>query len=260
MPVTNNGVLDGIRRIGAKVRDLTIDGGLPGAPQGLRIRGATTAGAPTTGTWKARDVIEDGTGTLWLCTAAGTPGTWQALSVQGSEAPGGVSVGGMGFALASLPFSLINSEAATLTNEDLICTLATAAVTKTITKLGIALYTAGVTAGSGVNVMAIFSESGSTQLGYTSDMTAAMEGTGDVEGTLASGVAVTAGTNYWVCALSSFTTAPVAYGFTAASQPAVAINGHYPGSRYTTSQATLPGSISPSGYTRAGVTYYVWGR
>ena len=55
MPNVNGGVLDGVRRIGAKVRDLVIDGGVPGAPLGYRLRGATTAGSPTSGTWKAGD-------------------------------------------------------------------------------------------------------------------------------------------------------------------------------------------------------------
>ncbi len=76
MPVINNGVFDGVRRIAAKVRDLTIDGGLPGAPFGFRLRGATAYGSPITGTWKAGDQVSDRTGNIWICTATGTPGTW----------------------------------------------------------------------------------------------------------------------------------------------------------------------------------------
>lgn len=36
----------------------------------------TGSGAPSTGTWAAGDVVLDATGTVYLCTAAGTPGTW----------------------------------------------------------------------------------------------------------------------------------------------------------------------------------------
>lgn len=68
----NNGVLDGVRRIGAKVRDLTVDGGLPGAPMGFRLRGATKAGPPTIGTWKAGDEVRDRTGAIWIATTNGT--------------------------------------------------------------------------------------------------------------------------------------------------------------------------------------------
>lgn len=35
-----------------------------------------TGGAPTTGTWEFGDVIMTTTGSTWLCTVAGTPGTW----------------------------------------------------------------------------------------------------------------------------------------------------------------------------------------
>ena len=201
----NNGVLDGIRRIGGRFRDVTVDGGLPGAPLGLRIRGATASGAPATGTWKARDVIEDGTGTLWLCTAGGSPGTWQALTVQGNEAGGGLSIASLGLGIATAPFSQITITSNSLVNEQLFATLCTASVTKTITKLGLILSIAGATPGSGVNLMAIFSASGGTQLGITADMTSAMESTGQVEGALTSGVAITAGTNYYLVVLSSFT-------------------------------------------------------
>ena len=76
MAVLNGGVLDGVRRISARVRDLVIDGGIAGAPLGLRIRGATTAGAPSGGTWKAGDVVIDRNGATWVCTAGGTPGAW----------------------------------------------------------------------------------------------------------------------------------------------------------------------------------------
>jgi hypothetical protein len=72
----NTGVLDGVRRIGAKVRDLTIDGGVPGAPLGYRLRGATQSGPPAAGTWKAGDQVPDRNGSIWICTAGGTPGLW----------------------------------------------------------------------------------------------------------------------------------------------------------------------------------------
>ena len=72
----NEGVVDGIRRIGMRLRQLTVDGGQAGAPLGFRLRGATASGAPATGTWKAGDVVPDRTGIIWECTAGGTPGTW----------------------------------------------------------------------------------------------------------------------------------------------------------------------------------------
>jgi hypothetical protein len=78
MATANNGVLDGIRRIGARFRDLTIDGGLPGAPLGFRFRGATPSGPPQSGTWNAGDQVPDRTGNIWICITGGTgpSATW----------------------------------------------------------------------------------------------------------------------------------------------------------------------------------------
>lgn len=51
-------------------------GGLTGAVAATRYVGGTTSGAPTTGTFAVGDFIVDQTGVIWICTTAGTPGTW----------------------------------------------------------------------------------------------------------------------------------------------------------------------------------------
>ena len=77
------------------VPDLKVTG-LSGATAGsTRLVGVTTAGAPTTGTWQAGDVVADQTGTFWICLAAGTPGTWtnvipNSLQTRSSTATAGV--------------------------------------------------------------------------------------------------------------------------------------------------------------------------
>ena len=81
MGVLNNGVLDGARRIAGKFRDLDLGGGLPGAPLGLRLRGATASGPPSSGTWKAGDTVTDRNGAVWTCTSGGTPGRWSGSVV-----------------------------------------------------------------------------------------------------------------------------------------------------------------------------------
>ncbi len=51
--------------------------GLTGAVEATRYVGATTAGAPVTGTFAVGDLVVDrGTGDTWVCTVAGSPGTW----------------------------------------------------------------------------------------------------------------------------------------------------------------------------------------
>jgi hypothetical protein len=50
--------------------------GLTGATAATRYVGGTTSGAPTTGTFAKGDFVIDQTGNVWICTVAGTPGTW----------------------------------------------------------------------------------------------------------------------------------------------------------------------------------------
>ncbi len=60
------------------VPDLSV-GGLTGATAASRYVGATTSGAPTTGTFSVGDFVIDQTGKVWVCTTAGTPGTWTGV-------------------------------------------------------------------------------------------------------------------------------------------------------------------------------------
>ena len=55
--------------------DLTASG-LTGATSASRYVGATASGAPTSGTFAVGDFVIDQTGKVWVCTTAGTPGTW----------------------------------------------------------------------------------------------------------------------------------------------------------------------------------------
>ena len=50
--------------------------GLTGATNSSRYAGAHSSGAPVTGTFSLGDFIVDQTGNMWVCTTAGSPGTW----------------------------------------------------------------------------------------------------------------------------------------------------------------------------------------
>ena len=85
-------------------------------------------------------------------------------------------------------------------------------------------------------------------------MTTAMESTGFAEGTIANpggitSYSITEGTNYYFAIVSSFTgTVPKAQGFStglSVAGSAGAMNGHYL-SRYLSTQATMPSTITPS--------------
>lgn len=62
------------------VLPLNPDGGLPlgltGAVQPTRFVGGTTSGAPTTGAFLVGDFVIARDGHLFICTVAGSPGTW----------------------------------------------------------------------------------------------------------------------------------------------------------------------------------------
>ncbi len=53
-----------------------IPAALTGATQAFRIAGATTSGAPVTGTFAVGDLVAARDGHLFMCIAAGSPGTW----------------------------------------------------------------------------------------------------------------------------------------------------------------------------------------
>lgn len=52
--------------------------GLTGATSASRYVGATASGAPASGTFLVGDFVVDQTGQMWVCTVAGSPGTWAA--------------------------------------------------------------------------------------------------------------------------------------------------------------------------------------
>jgi hypothetical protein len=57
--------------------------GLTGAQHTVRYAGGTLGGPPSSGTWAVGDVLPDlANGVLYLCTGAGTPGTWKAFDAR----------------------------------------------------------------------------------------------------------------------------------------------------------------------------------
>jgi Major tropism determinant N-terminal domain len=53
---------------------------LTGATAATRYVGATASGAPVSGTFAVGDFIVDQSGSAWVCTVAGTPGTWVQMT------------------------------------------------------------------------------------------------------------------------------------------------------------------------------------
>jgi hypothetical protein len=53
---------------------------LTGATQASRYVGATATGAPSSGTWAVGDWLIAQDGVVWICTVAGSQGTWVAAA------------------------------------------------------------------------------------------------------------------------------------------------------------------------------------
>ena len=58
--------------------------GFTGATTPTRYVGGVSGAAPTTGVFQTGDYVIDATGSMWICTAGGTPGTWVQSSGQSS--------------------------------------------------------------------------------------------------------------------------------------------------------------------------------
>jgi hypothetical protein len=79
--------------------------GLTGATAASRYVGGTASGAPASGTFAVGDFVVDQTAKVWICTAAGTPGTWvqDGTGVYLPKA-GGTMTGFLAPAVAALTF------------------------------------------------------------------------------------------------------------------------------------------------------------
>ncbi|HYF45704.1 MAG TPA: hypothetical protein VD926_05795, partial [Acidimicrobiales bacterium] len=64
-------------------------GGMTGATQLTRYVGATTSGSPSTGAFNVGDFVVARDGRIYVCTSAGTPGTWVDVGAARSLVDGG---------------------------------------------------------------------------------------------------------------------------------------------------------------------------
>ena len=71
--------------------------GVTGATAATRYVGATASGAPTYGAFIIGDFVVDQTGIIWICTAAGIPGTWKSAAALALPLTGGTVSGATTF-------------------------------------------------------------------------------------------------------------------------------------------------------------------
>jgi hypothetical protein len=164
---------------------------------------------------------------------------------------------GMGLAFWTMPPNMcVLATGNTAANGNLLLGMAVAVKAQTLTKLGVNVVVAGVTPGAGVNRLVLYSSAGAL-LGQTVDMTAAFQGTGYIEGALTVSVPATAGTEYYLGIVTSFTgTNPTISGLSGSVNLPENIRSNYP-NIFFTGQATVPASFTPSAGTANSGSYFL---
>jgi hypothetical protein len=81
-----------------------VSGGLTGATAATRYAGATASGAPASGTFAVGDFVIDQTGRIFICTTAGSPGTWTNPGTVYALLSGATFTGALIPAVATLTF------------------------------------------------------------------------------------------------------------------------------------------------------------
>ena len=89
--------------------------GVGNATTATRYVGGTANGAPTSGTFSVGDFIIDQTGKIWVCTTAGTPGTWQPVGGGSVGTVGSVTAVGTPYGAPALPnnYNIVSGATAT---------------------------------------------------------------------------------------------------------------------------------------------------
>jgi microcystin-dependent protein len=96
-----------------------VAGGLAGATQASRYAGAMASGAPVSGTFAVGDFVVDQTATVWVCTSAGTPGTWLNVASTRLALTGGTMSGAIAMGtnkITGVGAATVSTDAASLAN------------------------------------------------------------------------------------------------------------------------------------------------
>ena len=240
--------------------DLAVSG-LSGAMAASRYVGATTSGAPASGTFAVGDFVIDQTGKIWVCTTA--PGTWTQIGGGGSFAPlasePAFTPADYGFITWTYDPLLASATSATSTAGQVylmrINLRAASSVTNII--MGVTGIGSGLT--SGKNFAGIYSSSGSL-VAQTADMTTlwTTPGNGQITMPLSGGpYALNAGW-YWITMLFNGTTSPSWIKATNnLSPPNIPDFMGAAAARYatltTTGQTSLPASFTPASATTLNI-------
>lgn len=94
--------------------------GMPGAANPVRIVGRNASGAPTTGTFQVGDVVVNTDGTEYVCSVAGTPGTWVQIGAISYGTPVNIDASITSLSTGSLTTVARADHVHTITNADVL--------------------------------------------------------------------------------------------------------------------------------------------
>jgi hypothetical protein len=259
--------------------------GLTGATSASRYVGATTSGSPASGTFALGDYVIDQTGAIWVCTVAGTSGTWVKLgqldaTATDITAPGTQAAGAVGQAADAghvhpYPLWLPGDDGFLVASFDPAAASGTANLTAgtvyllrlnirkaiTATNICIGLSAAGNNTGGSAGTFVGLYSSGGTLLSGSSDVATSLVTTGLKSLALTTPQSLTAGTYVWATILVNLgTTQPQLGQANLATTSWGSLGQSASNFRWAvnnTSQTTLPNSITPGSNVQTN-THALW--
>lgn len=153
--------------------------GKTGATAVSTYAGATTGGPPTTGTFALGDFIIDQTGLEWVCTVAGSPGTWRTTNnLLGAGYNTNVITGGANKTATQAPFNYTTQKTATISSSPIAGAWSVTLSDVTFHGVGSYSVTAGNTDG-GTAIVTVQTGSSSISAGSLTLAGQALQATGN---------------------------------------------------------------------------------
>ena len=133
---------------------------LTGATQATRYVGATTSGAPATGTFAVGDFVISQAGKVYVCTTAGSPGTWKTISDDASNSASYMARGGswpLTTGEAALPREVAGGDVVAAASGQMLVTVFQARKTESITQVAVTVGPTAAAATPSVCRLGVFS-------------------------------------------------------------------------------------------------------
>jgi hypothetical protein len=206
-----------------------------------------TAGPPTSGTWDAGDTMQDSTGAWWLCTTAGTPGTWTSPTPAG----GAWTPADQGLSAWTFDPASCTATGTTLTAGFIYAVKLLLRQPTTLNRVHAVLGSAGSGLTAGQNLAGYYDTAG-TRIGITADQSTVWNSAGNKAMALLAPVAVPAGAVYAVYLFNGTTSPAFAAGSTHGNFTPGNANlaaGSYRFCRSAAGQTTLPTTVTLSTFT-----------